>query len=411
VTPLDPPDATKGAVFVRKTELQGVVTATVTPFSSFDAFLADIGAAFNALGVPTRTLLHASDYPNPALMQALVLQLKTGGMRGFVFNCNAKDELLLGRDALGRPLTIHDAWKIPLLALVVDHPAVQFEALKRAPEHAVIGLVDEGHLAFFDRAGLRPRARVFCPHGGPEPLAEQREARDRSIDLLFVGGVVDPGPSAPWLDRVAGSDRRRRAALTAAFEAVYDGGIEVYQAIAGAFESRGLDAAPAAVAGLVAAVDERATEVRRLEVLRAMTDRRVVILGAAPIPALAHHDMRGPSLFPQSLRAMADARILINSRWTYGRGAHERLFYGLSRGAVGATEASSFLAEDLDRGLGMVALPKDPSRINDLLAGLCEDPDRIDALRVRGLAEYPARHTWRERMTRMLGALAGLPWP
>jgi len=66
------------------------VTATVTPFSSFDAFLTDIGAALNALGVPTRTLLHASEYPNPALMQALVLQLKNGGMRGFVLNCNAK---------------------------------------------------------------------------------------------------------------------------------------------------------------------------------------------------------------------------------------------------------------------------------------------------------------------------------
>ncbi len=393
---------------MKNTDLQCVVTATVTPTSSFDAFLADIGAALNALGVPTRTLLHASDYPNPALMQALVLQLKTGGLRGFVLNCNAKDALLLGRDPQGRPLTIHDAWKLPLVALVVDHPAVQFEALTRAPEQALIGLVDEGHLAFFDRAGFRPRARVFCPHGGPEPLAEQREARDRAIDLLFVGGVVEPGPAAAWLEQVAGGNRLRRAALSEAFDAVLDGGLEVYQAIAGVFERRGLDPAPAAVADLVAALDQRATQVRRFEVLRAITDRRVVILGADPIPALAHHDMRGPSPFPQSLRAMADAKILINSRWTYGRGAHERLFYGLSRGTVAVTEASSFLADDLERGLGMVPLPHALSRLNDQLGALCEDPDRIDALRSRGLAEYPARHTWRERMTRVLGALAGL---
>jgi hypothetical protein len=76
---------------LRNSGFQALVTATVTPFSSFDAFLTDIGAALNALGVPTRTLLHASEYPNPALMQALVLQLKNGGMRGFVLNCNAKD--------------------------------------------------------------------------------------------------------------------------------------------------------------------------------------------------------------------------------------------------------------------------------------------------------------------------------
>ncbi len=393
---------------MRNTDLQCVVTATVTPLSSFDAFLADIGAALNTLGVPTRTLLHATEYPNPALMQALVLQLKTGGMRGFVLNCNAKDQLLLGVDAQGRPLTIHDAWKIPLVTLVVDHPAVHFKYLAQAPEHAVIGLVDEGHLAFFDRAGFRPKARVFCPHGGPEPLAEQREARDRPIDLLFVGRVEDPGPEAPWLDKVAGSDGVVRAAMTEAFEAVYRGGAEVYLAIAEAFDRRGLNSAPAAVAARVASLDARATELRRLEVLRAITCRRVVILGSDPIAALAHHDMRGPSLFPQSLRAMAEAKVLINSRWTYGRGAHERLFYGLSRGVISVTEASSFLADDLERGLGMVALPKDLTHFNDQLAALCEDPDRIDTLRAAGLAEYPGRHTWRQRATRLLSALAGL---
>jgi len=143
-----------------------------------------------------------------------------------------------------------------------------------------------------------------------------------------------------------------------------------------------------------------------LEVLRAITDRRVVILGAPPIPALAHHDMRGLTAFPQSLKAMADAKILINSRWTFGRGAHERLFYGLSRGAIAVTETSTFLQEDIDLQLGMVGLPRDLSLLNDTLGELCDRPDEIDAIRERGLAAYPARHTWRERMNRVLTALA-----
>ena len=393
---------------MRTTDLQSVVSASITPFSSFDTFMADIGAALNALGVSTRTLLHDPDYANPNLMKALVLQLRTGGLKSFVVNCNGKDQLLLGHDGLERPITIHDVWKIPLVALIVDHPAVQFEHLMQAPEQAVIGLIDEGHLAFFDRAGFRPRARVFCPHGGPEALAEQRDARDRPIDLLFVGNVVDPGPAPAWLDKIAGTDHAVRAAVSEAFEAVHDGGQEVYQAIATVFDRRGLDSAPASVCGLVAALDARATQLCRLEVLRAITGRRVVILGAESIAALAHHEMRGPSLFPHSLQAMANAKIQINSRWTFGRGAHERLFYGLSRGAVAVTEASSFLAEDLARGLGMIGLPRDPSLINDYVMALCEAPDQIDALRARGLAEYPRRHTWRERMTRVLTALNAL---
>lgn len=391
---------------MRNTDLQALVTATVTPYSSFDAFMADIGAALNALGVPTRTLLHVSNYPNPNLMKALVQLLRSDGMRGFVVNCNAKDELILGVDERGRPLTVHDAWALPLVALVVDHPATQFEHLKRSPENAVIGLIDQGHLAFFDDAGFPARTRVFCPHGGPEAVPDPREARDRPIDLLFVGGVVDPGPPSAWLDSMAGAEPTRRQALSEALSAAYDEGHDPYVALSRAFERRGLDPRPAAVAGLVAALDAYATQARRLDVLRAITGRRVVILGAPPLAALAHHDMRGPSPFPQSLKAMAEAKILINSRWTFGRGAHERLFYGLSRGAIAVTEASDFLREDLDQGLGMAPLPKDLSRLNDILADLCERPDEIDALRARGLARYGARHTWRERATRLLTALS-----
>ncbi|MEI8395249.1 MAG: hypothetical protein WCF85_10970 [Rhodospirillaceae bacterium] len=386
-------------------ELQALVTATVTPASCFDAMMTDIGSALNGLGVVTRTLLHASDYPNPALMKALVLQLRDGGLPGVVVNCNAKDELILEhRD--GNPLTIHDAWNIPLIAFMADHPACHVEYLRRAPENAVITVIDEGHLTFLEDAGFRPRTRIFCPHGGPEPLPVMRRAEERGIDLLMVGLVDDPGPFTRWLNEEIGARGPARRAIAEAYSEVREEGREVYAALVEAYGRARLDARPLALAKNVAALDAFATRTRRLEVLRAIKDRRVVIAGeVAPSAGLDHHDIRGPVVFAKALSMMSDARILLNSRWTYGRGAHERVFYGMSRGAVVATEDGSFLRDELRRQAGMVALPRHPVEINDMLCTLCEAPDRLNAIRERGLSEYVKRHSWRERAVRMITAL------
>lgn len=106
--------------------------------------------------------------------------------------------------------------------------------------------------------------------------------------------------------------------------------------------------------------------------------------------------------FTQALALMAETKVVINSRCTFSRGAHERVFYALSRGAVVATERSTFLERDMDEGAGMVALPTAAEDINALLGGLCDDPARLDRLRGTGLATYATRHNWRNRAERLL---------
>ena len=390
---------------MRATDYQGLVTATITVNTAVDTLMADLGGALGALGVAVRTVFHAAAYPNPHLMLGLVVQLRDEGMPAFILNCNAKDRLVVGEER-GREVTVHEAWNLPMVAFMVDHPAAHLAYLLRAPENALITVIDEGHLAFLDQAGLPPRSRIFCPHGGPEAIRDPRPARERSLDLMFSGNVGDPGPEAAWLERVSADRADLKAALAEALEAVRAEGRDPYVAIADAYARRGLPAAALSVAKAVTDLDAYAMMSRRFAVLRAIRGHRVTVLGEVSAPdALAHHDLRGTTSFARTRSLMADAKLLLNSRSTFGRGGHERIFYGLSRGAVVATEPSSFLREDLDGGLGMVQLPADPADLDDFLADLLARPDRLDELRARGLAGYGERHSWRERAGRILTGL------
>ena len=390
---------------MRATDYQGLVTATVTLTTAVDTLMADLGAGLGAIGMAVRTLFHAPNHPNPNLMLGLMIALRDEGGPAFILNCNAKDRLVVGQDR-GREVTVHEAWNLPMVGFMVDHPASQLAHLLRAPENAILTVIDEGHLAFLEHAGLPPRSRVFCPHGGPEAIADPRPARERGIDLLFSGNVCDPGPEAAWLERVGGGRPEIMAALAEALEAVRAENREPYVSIIDAYTRRGLPAAALSVAKAVTELDGYAMMSRRFSVLRAIRGHRVTLLGeVSGTDALGHHDLRGTTSFAGARRLMAETKLLINSRSTFGRGGHERIFYGLSRGAVVATEPSSFLAEDLADGLGMVQLPADPAGLDDFIADLLARPERLDALRAHGLAHYGERHSWRERAGRIFAAL------
>ena len=111
--------------------------------------------------------------------------------------------------------------------------------------------------------------------------------------------------------------------------------------------------------------------------------------------------MLGALPFAKSLSLMAESKILLNYCKIFTHGAHERVFYGLSRGAAVLTDPSAFLEEDFTRGLGLVEQSGDLTVIDDLVSDLCASPDTLDRLRAQGLDVYSQRHTWYERMTRV----------
>lgn len=394
---------------MRATDLQVLITATITPQASIDAMLTDLGAALNGAGALTRTLLHSPEHPNPQLMSALLLHLRQQPGQRAIININAKDELVVGeRD--GRPLTVHDAWDIPLIALMVDHPACHMQHLHHAPHNAVLTVIDRTHLTFLAEAKLSPRQHVFCPHGGPPIVQDPRPMAQRSIPLLFVGNISQQPAWPEWLDRVAGQTLVKRAAITSAYEAAL-AGMPLYEALKQGFAAKGLFPTPLALSPLIIALDTYISQTRRLDCLAAITSQPVDIYGEVDSPAaarLGHHRLHGPVSYAQALSLMADARLVLNSRCTFAHGGHERIFYAMSRGAAVITDPSHFLADDLSQGLGMAAWPAARQDVDQMIM---DSLKTVQSLQDRGLGVYEQRHSWRARLSTLLHGLDLLKAP
>lgn len=387
---------------MRNTDIGCIVLAPFAPCTPIDLMMGDLSAALNQSGAVSRMILHGAEADHPIVGQ-VIRELHSSGMAGCIIAMNGKLRVMIaGSD--GRTHNIHDALGLPLVAFLVDHPAQHGEHLRNLPDKALVTVIDARHAAFLEQAGVPPEKIIFCPHGGPDPLPDPRPAGDRSIDLLFVGNMGEVPDVNGWLDQSAGADPHQRGVLARVLEAAL-AGEEVFAATSREFAAAGWAHDPWSVAPVVVAIDAYVTQSRRVQVLQAIRRRRVVVLGnVAPGVAarIGHHDLRGETQFPVALRLMADAKVMINSRKSFSGGAHERIFYGLSRGAVSLTEASSFLADELGRRAGMVTLPDGAAEIDALADHLCGDMAELAAIGERGLAEYTQRHSWRDRAGRML---------
>ena len=393
---------------MRTTQMQAIIRVTATPYQSTETIFNDLLIASNTLGISTRLHNQGENLPNNELFFSILLIMRNDASPMFMVGMNGGDQIVVGTKESGKPLLLHDSWPFPLVSLIVGHPATHLENLGRSPANCIAAVIDEGHLGFFDDVDVPPRTRLFCPHGGPEAVPDPLPAQDRNIDVLFSGTIDDQDSFDDWLDRLSNRSPDRKAALKEAFEAVYEGNAEVYRALSESFTRHKQNTRPRFLAPFVTALDAYVTQRRRIEVLEAIRGCRVVVLGKVGPKAaerLSHHDLRGETTFIRMLSMAAESRILLNSRKTFARGAHERIFYGLSRGAVVVTDPSTFLEDDFERGLGMVKQPEDLKTLNQLVSDLCADSDMLDRLRAQGLETYPERHTWRERMKRLLPAV------
>lgn len=384
-----------------------LVSATVTLVAPIDTMMVDLSHGLAANGVFSKIFMHAEKISDPAMFKALLAALREHQGSNFIVNLNAKDALIVER-LDGTKTNVHDEWDIPLVAFMVDHPAYHEDILRAAPENTLVTFVDESHMDYFDAGDFPSRSSIFCPHGGPDPLPHLLGSAEREIDVLFIGTVPAPEETGAMLDRVSLGHPDHRKAIAAAHDRAQGEGEDIFKALKAAYQATDLVSRPEDLAFLVAELDRHVSNQRRFRILEATRRHRITLCGpVAPEAAarLAHHDLRGETRWGDALELMANAKVVLNSRVTFSRGAHERLFYALSRGAVVATEPSAFLADELENRLGMVLLPDHAGDMDQTLEGLLADDAALDDIRRRGLEAYVQRHSWKERAARILEGL------
>jgi len=384
-----------------------LVLSTITLRASIDTLLSDLAAALQRRGVFCRVFIDSPGMSNLPLVASLLGDLRDHPGPRFVIDINAKSHFAVAQGD-GREVSIHDLWQLPRLSIFESNPVLHLEHLQRLPANAAVTTVDQAHLEVFEAFGCHPRAAGFLPHGGPAPLERVLPLAERPFDVLFLGNVEAEPARAGWqgladtpaLARVlATCQERSRVEPLPAIDLLRD-----------QLAQDGLAAEPQRDLRLAMLLENWLCLATRRELLAALARSRltVCVCGALdlPLPPRPGLTVLGPTTFACALDLMEQSRIVLNTMKSR-TGAHERVFYGLSRGALIVSDPSTLLAPAVAAGAGIVTLPADPAALEPELQARLADPALAGQI-AAGRAWSAREHSWDQRAGRVLELMAPL---
>jgi glycosyltransferase involved in cell wall biosynthesis len=385
---------------------QCLLLTTLTLRASIDTMFCDLADALRRLGIHTRAHVDVPQAPNVALLHGLVGDLRDYDGPRFIIDINAKSRLT-AQAADGKPVFIHDAWNIPRLSIFESNPVHHLGQLAELPRNAALTVVDAAHLQTLDAFDIAPRAAQFMPHAGPPPLARVLPMVERPIDVLFIGNVKEvPAPEA-WVAALA-CPPALKPAVAEVIARRWDAASEDSAAmLATALAATGIASEPRRDLALAGAIELYVNNLKRRELLASITRARLVVCGEveAKLANAEQIKVTGPASFVTALQLMDNAKIVLNTM-PFRTGGHERIFYGLSRGAAILSDPSRLIAEPAAAGAGIAVFPQEPAALDDTIAALLARP--LDDAVARGRRWYAARHSWDHRAQQILDLVTPL---
>lgn len=381
---------------------QGVALANLTQSASIDTMVADLAAGLRERGCHTRLALRALD-PQAALVSALLYDLSRYPGPRFVLDVNAKCHIY-AQDEQGRQTTAFDLLNLPLVAFFESNPLHHLEHIAQVPRRTLFTVVERGHRAILNMLGIADERILFLPHAGPPPVADVRPSRERTIPLMFLGNILPQANDREWGAQLNLGEAETQVAFEV-LDQMAAGATDAFPLTLAALARRGLAPDIATLARIVPAVEARLNYRRRMETLQAIRSVPIHVFGEIA-PGVRLNDnvvAAGSTPFATALSMMDHTRLLFNFM-PFRTGAHERVFYGLSRGACVVSDPSSLLADGA-AGEGGVILRAPPKDLDEQVRALVDDPDQLDRRREAGRAWYAQAHTWHHRAGDLLDGL------
>lgn len=385
---------------------------TYTPYAAIYAMGQDIQAALRDLEISCTEYL-SGNYAQPKLYEAMMLMLGQHKGNGFVLEFNGRGNVTVMNPKVGE-VSLFDAWRLPKVSWLTDNPCHHMDKLRSLPDYSILGVVDRDFLDWLPQYGLNTRRTFFMPHGGPEPLRQQADTADRQIDVLYIGNIREPEAFGAWLDRVGDGDTLVRQCMEQAFGLCLQSDAGLYQTVSRVFEEAGISLSLDDLLKRTRQLEQYLIPYRRISVLKNVKRSRVVVCGDIDPAVSANFSSSITFLEKVTFEDFQDlamnARIILNTSPSFRNGAHERVFYGLSRGAHILTEPSRFLAPEVEKGLGISFLDFDPSEIDNAIEAVLDRKDELDDQRQRALDHYGQTHTWKQRVHEALDILQEEFW-
>ena len=300
-------------------------------------------------------------------------------------------------------------WKslqIPCIDILMDHPFCYAEDFARMDPDTIILCPDKNHMLYVQRFYPCFHTTGFLSHGGIYKDTTKKRIADRSIPVMYAGGISRFNADIVMPDFSSFSFDAKRIAGEALSHLIEEPKTTTERAIEEALANHDLFFPDEVLREIIADlhyVDLYAVSYFRECAVKTLVENKIPVTlygygwdhcdwindphltygGRVSAFDIVHH--------------MEDSKIVLNTLTWFKDGAHDRIFNGMLAKSAVVTDSSHYLKETFsDKDLYIFELEEIrnlPDHINELLS----DEDALQSLANNGYDTAKKSHTWRSR--------------
>lgn len=318
-------------------------------------------------------------------------------------------ELLPGKN-------IWEELKIPCINILMDHPFCYHAALAAAPRNAVVLCTDRNHMNYVSRFYPQIPVSGFLPHAGKEAESAKKPMRERSIDVLYAGGLSSSFAknTIPDLSKYVDFDVRKVCEETYR-RLIEDPSQTTEHVLEEVLFETGVRYEESRLAEVIADlhfIDLYAVSYFREQTIRILAESgiEITLYGAGwdnctwTSLSNVHYGGRVPA--EEIVKKMQDAKIVLSTMTWFKDGTHDRVFNGMLQGAAAVSDTSVYMKEEFcgfctpdgtDRRELVLFELKEITSLPEQIKKLLADSRLLQEIADRGYDKAKTGHTWHHR--------------
>ena len=372
-------------------------------YDTLDIFAYELKREFEKMGYETM-LFDSSDMSGSMAKLAQFTQEPVKAVLTFN-NLGYNMELVPGKN-------IWDELGIFCINILMDHPFCYKTALDASPRYAAVLCPDRNHMRYLQRFYPQIPVTGYLPHAGIEPEQAKKKIAERSIDVLYAGGLSREFAQNVMPDFTQYVDFDARQIADRAYELLIVNPEKTTEtAIEETLLAAGIQLDETELCRLIADlhyVDLLATSYYREKTVKTLVESGVNVhlygYGWEECSWINAPNLTYGGRVPAAeiVQKMQDAKIVLSTMTWFKDGTHDRVFNGMLAGAVAVTDSSVYMKEEFSQKeeeipkLIMFELPE-IDRLPDTVKCLLEDTDRMQEIAEQGSCYAREHHTWRNR--------------
>lgn len=377
-------------------------------YDTLDLFTDKLREAFEEMGYDSFVYNAQQERTSKELLVGMLDECtRAGGTCEEAFACVTFNNLGYNLD-LSDGRNLWEAYRVPYINILMDHPFHYEKPLRNAPKTSVVLCVDLNHVKYIRRYFKNIRQTDFLPHAGVELGSKHKPLAGRGIDVLYAGAlpIYTVNKMIPDLSAIREVDGEQMAQEVLS-ELVRNPQRTTEDVITDYLRSRRNDITEQRIHEIIVQmrfIDSYATSFFREQTVRILVESgiRVTAYGVgwdqcdwSDNPYL---DYRGKVLAPEILPLMNDAKIVLNTMTWFKAGSHDRVFNGMLAKAAVVTDDSTYMRKEFRDGEELVMFPlKDLSTLPERVFSLFGHLEETQQMANRGYIAAKSNHTWKNR--------------